>query len=118
MVTECNHESFAFSDFRKGGDRAEFSGASISSNGGVLLLREANPKLGLTSKVAPALGERRQLAKCRHPVLSMVRQRVHALTPAYDVGVRGSPWAVGPRAVSATSRRPIPSRPRQGFALR
>jgi len=64
--------------------RADFSGGSISSNGGALLLREVDRKLGLTSKVARALGERRQRGKVRHPVVSMVRQRVHALVLAYE----------------------------------
>ena len=64
--------------------RADFSGGSISSNGGAPLLREVDRTLGLTDRVARALGDRRQRAKVRHEVLTMVRQRVHALALGYE----------------------------------
>ena len=83
-MTECNHEALLFSNCRKRRIRADFSGGSMTSNGGALLLREVDRKLGLTSKVARALGEHRQRGKVRHPVRSMVRQRVHALALAYE----------------------------------
>ena len=64
--------------------RVDFSGGSISSNVGALLLREVDRKLGLTDRVARALGDRRQRAKVRHEVVSMVRQRVHAVAAGYE----------------------------------
>ena len=56
-----------------------FSGGSISSNGGALLLREVDRRMGLTAAVVRALGERCHRGKVRHQVLTMVRQRVHAV---------------------------------------
>ena len=64
--------------------RVDFSGGSISSNGGSLLLREVDRRVGLTSAVARALGDRRQRAKVRHDVVTMVRQRVHAVALGYE----------------------------------
>ena len=64
-MTECNHVAFAFSNARKRRVRGDVSGGSISSNGGALLLREVDRKLGLTTKVARALGEQRQRGKVR-----------------------------------------------------
>ena len=41
-------------------------------------------RLGLTARVARALGDRRQRGKVRHEVVTMVRQRVHALALGYE----------------------------------
>ena len=83
-MTEWNHETLSFSRCRRRRVRADFSGGSISSNGGALLLREVDRRLGLTERVARALGDRRQRGKVRHEVLTMVRQRVHALALGYE----------------------------------
>ena len=83
-MTEWNHEALSFSRCRRRRVRADFSGGSISSNGGALLLREVDRRLELTERVARALGNRRQRGKVRHEVLTMVRQRVHALALGYE----------------------------------
>ena len=83
-MTECNHEAFSFSNCRKRQVRVKFSGGAISSNGGALLLREVDRRIGLTAAVARALGDRRQRGKVRHEVLAMVRQRVHAVALGYE----------------------------------
>ena len=49
-MTECNHEAFSFSNYRKRQVRGNFAGGSISSNGGALLLREVDRRIGLTAK--------------------------------------------------------------------
>ena len=41
-------------------------------------------RLGLTAQVARRLGERRQRGKVRHEVVTMLRQRVHALALGYE----------------------------------
>ena len=83
-MTECNHEPFTFSNCCKRQVRVNFAGGSISSNGGALLLREVDRQLGLTARVARALGDRRQRGKVRHEVVTMVRQRVHAVALGYE----------------------------------
>ena len=73
-----------FSSCRRRRVRVDFSGGLISSNGGALLLREVDRKLGLTAQVARAIGDRRQRGKVRHEVVTMVRQRVHAVAAGYE----------------------------------
>ena len=51
---------------------------------GALLLREVDRRLGLTARVARRLGEPRQRGKVRHEVVTMVRQRVHAVALGYE----------------------------------
>ena len=53
-VTQCNHGAINFSSCRRRQVRVDFSGGSISSNAGALLLREVDRKLGLTERVARA----------------------------------------------------------------
>ena len=83
-MTQCNHGAMKFSSCRRRRVRVDFSGGSISSNGGALLLREVDRKLGLTERVARAFGDRRQRAKVRHEVVTMVRQRAHAVAAGYE----------------------------------
>ena len=59
-MTESNHRTLSFSRCRRRRVWADFRGGSISSNGGILLLREMERRLGLIRRVAGALGDRRQ----------------------------------------------------------
>ncbi len=63
---------------------ASFSGGAITSDGGAVLLRQADRMLGLTERAARALTDTRRKASCRHSLLTMVRQRVYALTLGYE----------------------------------
>jgi len=58
---------------------AEFSGGEVTSDGGILLLRQADRLLGLTAGIASLLEDTRQEAKCQHSVLSMLRQRIYGI---------------------------------------
>ena len=44
-MTQCNHGAMKFSSCRRRRVRVDFSGGSISSNGGALLLREVDREL-------------------------------------------------------------------------
>ena len=83
-MTKWNHRTMTFSSCRRRRVRADFTGGSVSSHGGALLLREVDRRLGLTERVARRLGERRQRGKVRHEVVTMVRQRVHAVALGYE----------------------------------
>jgi hypothetical protein len=63
---------------------AHFGGGAVSSDGGVLLLRQVDRRLGLTARVAAALGDERRAASCAHHVLGLLRQRVYALALGYE----------------------------------
>ena len=55
-MTEWNHGALSFSSCRERRLRVDFSVGSVSSNGGSLLLREVDRRLGLIAAVARALG--------------------------------------------------------------
>ncbi len=83
-MTNCTSETLLFPACRKRRVEAEFDGGDVSSNGGVLLLREADRLLGLTRSVARGLADRRQRSKVDHLYLDMVRQLVFAIGLGYD----------------------------------
>ncbi|MCH8240075.1 MAG: IS1380 family transposase [Proteobacteria bacterium] len=76
--------SFDFPACRKRRVEADFSGGDITSNGGVLLLRQADRLIGLTASVARRLTDARQRGKVAHGFAAMLRQRVFALALGYE----------------------------------
>ncbi len=54
-MTDCIQEHLPFPTCKGRRVEASFSGGDITSNGGVLLLREADRRLGLTERVAKVL---------------------------------------------------------------
>ena len=57
--------------------RVDFKGGSVTSDAGLLLIREVDRRLGLTEQAARQLVDKRQKGKVRHEVLAMLRQRVY-----------------------------------------
>jgi hypothetical protein len=83
-MTECTQESFAFPPCKHRKVEARFDGGDITSDGGVLLLRQADQKLGLSEAVARVLDDERRQASCQHDLLSLLRQRLYALALGYE----------------------------------
>lgn len=83
-MTDCTQETMRFPACRKRVVAARFDGGHVTSNGGALLLRQADRDLGLTAAVARRLPDRRQSGKVRHRVLDMLRQRVFGIALGYE----------------------------------
>ena len=62
----------------------DFSGGSISGNGGIGLLSEVDRRLGLSRSVARSLTDSRRQASCGHRLESLLKQRIYALTLGYE----------------------------------
>lgn len=63
---------------------ADFNGGAVSSDGGLLLVKEADRKLRLIERVAGRLDDNRQQGKVRHETATMMRQRVMALCAGWE----------------------------------
>jgi hypothetical protein len=61
-----------------------FDGGQVSSDGGLLLLRKADLKLGLTEMVAPCFGDTRRPDLVKHSIAQLFRQRVYAIAAGYE----------------------------------
>ncbi|MFN7921607.1 MAG: IS1380 family transposase [Bryobacteraceae bacterium] len=84
-MTECSEDRFEFGG--GSGSRqvvAEFTGGTISSDGGGLLLRETDAKLNLLARFSQCFVDGRDPQQIEHSVEQMVRQRVYALALGYE----------------------------------
>ena len=54
-MTDCNTELFDFPSFDRRKIEADFSGGDVSSDGGLMLLREADRRLGLCRALSEAI---------------------------------------------------------------
>jgi hypothetical protein len=78
-MAKCTKELLEFGRCGRRVIEADFSGGDLSSEGGALLLRRMDQRLGLSAAAARALGDERQAGKVRHEVADMVAQRVYGL---------------------------------------
>jgi hypothetical protein len=62
---------------------ARFDQPHASSDGGALLLKAVDDRLGLTWRLASAIRDRRQPGKVAHPLRDLLRQRVFGLACGY-----------------------------------
>lgn len=83
-MTECTQESFKFPACKRRVVEANFEGGDITSDGGVLLLRQADRVLGLSEAIAAVLSDPRRQASVDHNDLSLLRQRLYALALGYE----------------------------------
>ena len=83
-MTKCTQESFNFPDVKRRSVEVNCQGGDITSDGGVLLLRQVDKRLDLSKAVSKALTDSRRRASCKHDVLSLLRQRVYALASVYE----------------------------------
>ena len=83
-MTQCYQTSFEFPGVKRRRVEAEFSGGDITSNGGSLLLREVDRRIGLSRAVARAISDPRRQASCDHSLATLVRQRLYSLALGYE----------------------------------
>jgi Transposase DDE domain group 1 len=84
-MTQCNQERFEFAG--PSGTRqivAEFSGGTITTDAGSLLLNEADRKMNLLARFSQCFIDRRSPLLTAHTVEELIRQRVYALALGYE----------------------------------
>lgn len=78
------NQSLPFDDLGPRQVQADFSGGHLSSDGGVLLLRQVDQGLGLTRALARCFNDTRQQVFVDHSVEELLAQRLHALALGYE----------------------------------
>jgi Transposase DDE domain group 1 len=63
---------------------ADFTGGEVSSDGGVLLLRQVDRWLGLTKRLGQLLPDPRDPERITHPLESLLQQRLYGLALGYE----------------------------------
>lgn len=83
-MTNCTPAKLKFPPCHRRRVEAEFSGGEVTSDGGVLLLRQVDRRLGLTAAVDRALIDPRDPERITHSQLSLLRQRIYGLCLGYE----------------------------------
>jgi len=83
-MTECKQESFRFTAHFSRGVQAEFTAGRVSSDGGALLLREADRRVNLLGRVAGCFIDGRAPLLVKHRVSEMLAQRIYGLALGYE----------------------------------
>ena len=83
-MPDCNDELFEFPSFDRRKIEASFQGGEVSSDGGVMLLREADRRLGLSKALDAALPDPRHPDLITHAQIDLLRQRIYGLALGYE----------------------------------
>ena len=78
-MPKCTDETVEFGRVGRRVVEASFDGGDIVSDGGVLLLKQVDERLGLTRAAAQALGDERRASSVRHSVQTLLAQRIYGL---------------------------------------
>src|SRR5271169_3978405 len=83
-MTECIQESFTFTAHFSRRVQAEFTAGRVSSDGGSLLLREADGKINLLGRLAGCFSDGRSPLLVKHQLSEMLAQRIYGLALGYE----------------------------------
>ena len=83
-TTDCNEQALLFQDLGARKVVVDFSGGTLSSDGGVLLVRQADTNLGLTRTLAGCFDDFRDQLFVDHSVPQMLAQRIYGLALGYE----------------------------------
>jgi hypothetical protein len=83
-MTECNQSQFEFEAHFSRRVVAQFSGELLTTEGGALLLRAADRKIGLLRRVVQCFTDARDPQRIEHELSEMLVQRVYGLALGYE----------------------------------
>jgi Transposase DDE domain group 1 len=83
-MTECSQSEFPFEAHFSRQLVGRFEGGRLTTDGGALLLREADRKIGLLERVARCFGDGRDPERVERGLSEMLAQRIYGLALGYE----------------------------------
>ena len=83
-MTDCTQSYLSFASLGRKKIQADFDGGPLTSDSGVLLLREIDRCLGLTESISACISDPRDSRHVVHSQMEMLRQRVYAIACGYE----------------------------------
>src|SRR3982074_3459910 len=83
-MTECSQLGFELPGFSGRKIEGNFEGGNVSSDGGLVLLRQVDRWIGLTKTLAQRLPDGRDPDTIAPSLESMLRQRIYGFGPGYE----------------------------------
>ena len=84
MTTECKQSSFEFHGLFQRKVIARFDGGNITSDAGILLLREVEKRTGIIAGLAECFNDHRDPEQIEHTVRELLAQRIYGLCLGYE----------------------------------
>ena len=86
---------------------ADFDGGATTSDGGALLLRKAESKVGIVDRIVKALSDRRHQSYIDHTHTDLIRQRVFQIACGYEDANDSNDLRSDPGLKAACDRLPL-----------
>jgi hypothetical protein len=86
--------------------KADFNGGEVSSDVGLLFLREIENRIGLIRKMTDSLRDRRHPGYVKHQLLTVFKQRVFQIACGYEDGNNSNELREDPIVKIACERLP------------
>jgi len=83
-MPNCTRREMEFGRLGRCTIEANFEGGALSSDGGLMLLRQVDQRIGLSRAVATALHDPRNQDRITHEMRDLVAQRLYALCCGYE----------------------------------
>ncbi len=113
-MTECTQSNLPFAPHFSRSVVASFDGGQITSDGGGLLLRQVDARLGLLKRLAACFDDRRNPLFVEHSVEQMLAQRVYGLALGYEDLNDHDEWREDPLLQLLAGKREVGSEPLAG----
>ena len=85
-MKNCTKQLLLFKGISNKKIQADFEGGEISSDAGVLFLREVENQIGLISKITDCLRDRRHPGYVKHQFCELLKQRIFQIACGYEDG--------------------------------
>ncbi len=83
-MTECTTEQLSFSFFQKRKLTVDFQGGEITSDAGLLLIRQADNSLQLTMGISGSIEDKRDIRYTDHDIQTLLQQRIYQIVAGYE----------------------------------
>ena len=83
-MPKCTADQLDFGRFGRRVIEANFEGGALSSDGGLMLVRQVDRRIGLSAAVADALHDPRDPDRITHTLRELVAQRLYGLVCGYE----------------------------------
>lgn len=83
-MIDNNNQKALFANVSGKRTEADFTGGRISSDGGALLPREVDRRIGLTDRLSKVIPDRRDQSRIHHSLAELLKQRIYGLALGYE----------------------------------
>jgi len=84
MNTECSARTYRFDNLGRRQVVADFSGGSITSDGGLVFIAAIDQRTRLSERVAGCFSDQRAAQRVQHKVEALVAQRLYGIVQGYE----------------------------------